>query len=102
MMSSASRTLAEGRIGSLSLRRRQARVKRFERRQESLHAGELDFVILYLRTQIVDGGGIGRGLMRGGRLCPGIAPHHIGDRVELRFLGGSDLQLAMQIGDVSL
>src|SRR5215469_11220548 len=74
-------TLAKGHIGGLSLRRREARIKRFERRQKLFQSGELDLVILDLGAQFVDRRCIGSRLMRSRRFGSGVRPKRIGNRI---------------------
>src|SRR6516164_9100645 len=89
---SASRTLAKSHIGGLPLRRRQARKKRLERRQEPLQSGEISLVILDLGAQLVDRRCVGRRLVRKARLRASVGAQRVGEGVERRLLGRGDLQ----------
>jgi len=51
---SLSWAFAKHRVGGLSLRRRQCRIERLERRQKPLQVSELDLVVLDFGTQVVD------------------------------------------------
>src|SRR6516164_9701725 len=88
---SASWTLPECRVRGLPLRRRKARIKRFERRQKLLQSGELHLVVLNLRAQLVDRRSVGSRLVGSGGLGPSVGSNRVGDRAEGGFLGGSDL-----------
>jgi hypothetical protein len=98
----APRALAEDRIRGSLLHRRQCRVQGFESRQKPPVPGELHFAVFDNGAQVVHRGRVRRRLRRSARLRPGILPHHIGDGVELGFLGRGDLQSSMQACDIGL